>query len=331
MDHLEEMDIGDGSTPRPTYVNANLSEERKDQVRRLVQEFADCFAWEYTEMPGLSRDLVEHRLPIKRAFKPYQQPARNFNPILYERIKEEVDRLLKAEFIRPCRYAKWVSNTVPVEKKNTWKIRICVDFRNLNKATPKDEYPMPVADVLINSASGNRVISFLDGNVGYVGLFEWVVMTFGLKNAGAAYQRAMNLIFHDLLGIIMEVYIDDVVVKSAGFKSHLADFRLAFERMRKYGLKMNPLKCAFGVSAGRFLGFIVHEKGIEVDPKKIEAIRRIDEPACKKDVQSLLGKVNYLRRFISNLPGRIESLLPLVWLKHEKDFAWGGGNTKGGL
>jgi hypothetical protein len=174
---------------------------------------------------------------------------------------------------------------------------------------------MPVADVLINSALGNRVISFLDGNAGFnqifmaegdipktafrcpdfVGLFEWVVMTFRLKNAGATYQRAMNLIFHDLLGIIMEIYIDDVVVKSVGFKSHLADLHLAFERMRKYGLKMNPLKCAFGVLAGRFLGFIMHENGIEVDPNKIEAIRRIHEPACKKDVQSLLGKVNYLR------------------------------------
>jgi acetoin utilization deacetylase AcuC-like enzyme len=119
-------------------------------------------------------------------------------------------------------------------------------------------------------------------------------MTFGLKNAGATYQRAMNLIFHDLLGIIMEVYIDDVVVKSAGFDSHLADLRLSFERMRQYGLKMTPLKCAFRVSAGRFLGFIVHEAGIKVDPKKIEAIKRIQEPTCKKDVQSLLGMVNYL-------------------------------------
>jgi hypothetical protein len=93
-------------------------------------------------------------------------------------------------------------------------------------------------------------------------------MTFGLKNAGTTYQRAMNLIFHDLLGIILEIYIDDVIVKSDSMDNHLADLRLALERMRRYGLKMNPLKCAFGVSAGKFLGFIIHEPGIEIDTKK---------------------------------------------------------------
>jgi hypothetical protein len=148
-------------------------------------------------------------------------------------------------------------------------------------------------------------------------------MTFGLKNTGATYQRAMNLIFHDLLGIILEVYIDDIVVKSAEFEGHVADLCLVFERMRKYNLKMNPLKCAFEVSAGRFLGFIVHEKGIEVDPKKVEAIKRILEPTCKTNVQSLLGKINYLRWFISNMVRKVESLLPLVRLKHGKDFSWG--------
>jgi hypothetical protein len=134
-----------------------------------------------------------------------------------------------------------------VEKKNTGKIQICVDFRNLNRATQKDEYSMPVADLLIDSASSNKMISFLDGNAGYnqifrakedmsktafycpgfVGLFEWVMMTFGLKNAGATYQRVMNLIFHDLLGVLMEVYIDDVVVKSVGFKEHMTDLKLS--------------------------------------------------------------------------------------------------------
>jgi hypothetical protein len=261
VDDLEEVDIGDGSMPRPTYMNTSMPREHKDQVCYLIREFSDCFVWSYTEMLGLSRDLIEHRLPIKKGFRPFRQPSRHFNPILFGRIKEEVDRLLKAGFIRPCRYVEWVSNIIPVEKKNTNKLRI--DLRNLNKATPKDEYPMPIADVLINNALGNKVISFLDGNVrynqifmverdiskmvfrclGFVKLFEWVVMTFGLKNAGATYQCAMNLIFHNLLGIVMEVYIDDVVVKLANFASHLANLRLAFERTQRYGLKMNSHKC----------------------------------------------------------------------------------------
>jgi adenine-specific DNA methylase len=154
---------------------------------------------------------------------------------------------------------------------------------------------MPIADMLINIASGHRVISFLDGNAGYnqifmakvdisktafrclgfIGLFEWVVMTFGLKNADVTYQRAMNLIFHDLLGIALEIYIDDVVVKLDSRKNHLADLLLALERM--HGLKMNPLKCAFGVSAGKFLGFIIHEHGIEIDPTKIESINKMHQ------------------------------------------------------
>jgi hypothetical protein len=137
---------------------------------------------------------------------------------------------------------EWVSNIVPIEK-NTSKIQVCIDFHNLNKATPTDEYPMPIADMLINNASGHQIISFLDSNAGYnqifiaeknmsktafhctdfIGLFEWVVMTLGLKNTGATYQRAMNLIFHDLLGIALEIYIDDVVVKSDSMNNHLAD------------------------------------------------------------------------------------------------------------
>ena len=96
-------------------------------------------------MPGLSRDLVEHRLPIKAGFRPFKQPSRHFNPIMYDRIKEEINRLLDAGFIRSCRYAEWISNIMSVEKKDSDKIRVCIDFRDLDKATRKDEYPMPIA------------------------------------------------------------------------------------------------------------------------------------------------------------------------------------------
>jgi hypothetical protein len=106
-------------------------------------------------------------LPIKQGFRPYKQPARNFNTKIIDRVKEEINKLLQEGFIRPCSYTDWVSNIVPVEKKNTDKIWVCVDFQNLNQATPKDDYPMPIVDVLINNASSNKVISFIDGNGGY--------------------------------------------------------------------------------------------------------------------------------------------------------------------
>jgi hypothetical protein len=114
-----------------------------------------------------------------------------------------------------------------------------------------------------------------------------------------------------------------LVIKAVGFEDHLADLRIAFERMRKYELHMNPLKCAFGVTTGRFLVFIVHEKGIQVDPKKVESIKKLEEPVCKRDVQNLLGNINYLRRFISSMAGRLESFLLLVKLKHDDEFTWG--------
>jgi hypothetical protein len=152
-----------------------------------------------------------------------------------------------------------------------------VDFRDLNRAAAKDEYPMPVAETLINVAAGNKILSFMDGNASYnhifmaledihktafrvpgvVGLFEYVVMTFGLKNAGATYQHDMNYIYHDLIGKLVEIYIDDIVVKSTSTGGHLEDLRQVLERARRFGLKMNPKKCAFGVSAGQFLGFLV--------------------------------------------------------------------------
>ena len=202
-------------------------------------------------MSSLNRDIVEHRLPIKPGFRPFKQKAQHFGPDIYPRIKDEIHGFWKPILL------DLAGTLIGCPMWYRWKRKIPTNFGcalifcNLNKATPKDEYPMPIADMLINSASSNKVISFLDGNAGYnqifmteedtsktaficpgfIGLFEWVVMTFGLKNAGATYQRAMNFIFHELLGIILEVYIDDIVVKSVAFDAHLADLRKAFEKM----------------------------------------------------------------------------------------------------
>ncbi|KAK1678267.1 hypothetical protein QYE76_039115 [Lolium multiflorum] len=315
-DELEEIDIGPGDKPRPTFISKKLDPHLRGLMIALLKEYPDCFAWDYTEMPGLDRSIIEHRLPLKKGFRPFQQRARQMKAEILVEVKKEIQKMLDAGFIRTCRYAEWISNVVPVEKKDgRW--RVTIDFRNLNSATPKDEYPMPVAETLINAAAGHKILSFMDGNAGYnqifmapedihktafrvpgsVGLFEYVVMTFGLKNAGATYQRAMNYIFHDLIGKLVEIYIDDVVVKSVSMDGHLEDLRHVLDRTRKFGLRMNPKKCAFGVTAGQFLGFLVHERGIEIGLKSQEAVRTMKPPTTKKELQCLIGKINFVRRF----------------------------------
>jgi hypothetical protein len=136
----------------------------------LLKEYKDCFAWEYYEMPGLDRSIVEHRLPIKSKYRPFKQSPRRLNPNVLEDIKKEIERLLEAKFIKSCRYAEWILSVVPVYKKNG-KLRVCIDFRDLNKATPMDGYPMPAADMLVDAAAGHKVISFMDGNARYNQIF----------------------------------------------------------------------------------------------------------------------------------------------------------------
>ena len=139
---MVEVDIGNGDKARPTFISAKLDSECKQQLTGLLKD--------YTEMVGLDRSIVEHRLPIKSGFRPHHQPARRCNPNILPDIKAKITKLIEAKFIRQCRYAEWISNVVPVYKKNG-KLRVCIDFRNLRKATPMDGYPMPVADLLVDA------------------------------------------------------------------------------------------------------------------------------------------------------------------------------------
>ncbi|CAL2256534.1 unnamed protein product [Prunus armeniaca] len=341
-DPLQEINLGTEEDPRPTFISALLKEPLKNELVALLQEFKDCFAWHYHEMPGLDRELVEHKLPIKEGYLPVKQARRRMSMDTELKVKEEIERLLKAGFIRPAIYADWLANIVPVLKRKTGAVRICVDYRNLNEASPKDEYPMPMADMLVDGAAHNQMLSFMNGNAGYnqimmaeedihktafmcpghIGAFEYTVMPFGLRNAGATYQRAMNSVFHDMIGHSLEVYIDDVVIKSPEEGDHMTNLKRAFLRMRQHKLKMNPKKCVFGVQAGNFLGFLVHQRGIEIDKNKAKSIIEALPPRNKKELQSLLGKINFLRRFISNSAGKIQPFSSLLRLKQEQTFKW---------
>ena len=202
---------------------------------------------------------------------------------------------------------------------------------------------MPIADMLVDAAANNGILSFTNGYSGYnqtylaeedvhktafccpeaIDIFEWVVMPFDLKNARATYQRAMNLIFHDFIGQCIEVYINDKVVKSADFQNYLANLEQAFLLMRKHSLKMNPAKCAFRVSAGNFLSFLVHQKGIEANKNKVKAVLEARPQTNKKELQSLISKINFIKRLIANLVGKLKDFSPLLRLKQVEEFIWG--------
>lgn len=187
----------------------------KAKLIEVLKEYRDCFAWDYSKISILNRSIVEHQFPIQSGKHPVKQHPRQFAPKITVKIKQEIERLLKSQFIRTARYFEWLANIVLVIKKNE-TLRVCIDFRDLNNTTPKDEYSMPVVEMLVDSAAGFEYLSMLDGYYGYnqilitedcvpktvfrcpraLGTYKWVVMRFGLKNSRATYQRAMNAIFH---------------------------------------------------------------------------------------------------------------------------------------
>ena len=205
------------------------------------------------------------------------------------KIKEEVEKQLNVGFLIAIAYSDWVANIVPVSKKDG-KVRMCVDYRDLNRAIPKDNFPLPHIDTLIDNIVTNIFFSFMDGFSGYNqikmaeedkaktaltthrGTYAYDVMPFELKNVGATYQRAMVTLFHDMMHKEIEVYVDDMIAKSRAPSDHLIDLRKLFKRLVKYRLRLNPKKCVFEASSGKLLSFIVSQRGIEVDPIKVQAI-----------------------------------------------------------
>ncbi|CAN6459259.1 unnamed protein product [Victoria cruziana] len=289
-------------------------------------------------MPGLDPNLVQHFLPLTKECKPVKQKLQKLDPRLMGQVKEGLEDLLKAGFIRAIDYPEWLANIVVVPKKNG-KIRLCIDFRDLNKATPKDDYPLPNIDLLVDSTAGHSMFSFMDGYSGYNqirlapqdqpktsfttpwGTFCYTVMPFGLKNAGATYQQAMSAIFHDQIHTIMDAYVDDLLVKSKAREDHIKILTQVFDRLIQYKLRLNLQKCVFGVESEKLLGFMVSHRGIEIDPAKAKAIIDMPHPKTLTELRSLQGRIQSIRRFISNLAMRCEPFNHL--LRKGVKFEWG--------
>ena len=286
-------------------------------------------------MVGIDPAIITHRLNVSLFFKTAKQKRRSFTPRRQKTINEEVRKLLQAGAIREVEYPEWLANVVLVKKANG-KWRLCIDFTDVNKACLKDSFPLPRIDLIIDATAGHELLSFMDAFSGYnqismdpddqektmfvkgQGTYCYHVMPFGLKNAEATYQRLVNRMFQKQIGTSMEVYLDDMLVKSTTVELHIAHLSEAFQIQREYNMKLNPAKCAFGVSIGKFLGFIVNNRGIEANPDKIKVVLDMQPPSNIKEVQRLTGRIASLSRFISKASDNCHPFFQVL----KKAFQW---------
>nr|KYP36400.1 Transposon Ty3-I Gag-Pol polyprotein [Cajanus cajan] len=247
VDELEDLQLGKlpGQT---TKISKRLTRELRQQLEAEILRNADLFAWSSADMPGISADLICHKLAIHKEAKPVAQRKRKVGGERREAIVAETQKLLNAGFIHEVRYTTWLANVVLV-KKNSGKWRMCVDYTDLNKACPKDSYPLPSIDRL----------------------------------------RLMDKVFHQQIGRNMEVYVDDMVVKTTSAVDNATDLAEVFAQLRKHNMRLNPEKCVFGVQGGKFLGFMITSRGIEANPEKCKAIIQMQSPQTVKEVQHLAG------------------------------------------
>ncbi|XP_073224460.1 uncharacterized protein [Cicer arietinum] len=213
---IEIVNLGTEEGRKEIKVGTILKKEVYHKLIQLLHEYKDVFAWSYQDMPGLDTSIVEHKLSLKPDSSPVKQKLRRMKPDMSLKIRDEIQKQFDAGFLAVANYPQWIANIVPVPKKDG-KVRMYVDYRDLNKASPKDDFPLPHIDILVDNTARHSLFSFMDGFFGYNqikmaaedmekttfttpwGTFCYKVMPFGLKNAGATYQRAMVTLFHDMI------------------------------------------------------------------------------------------------------------------------------------
>jgi hypothetical protein len=292
---VAECNIGTEEDPKFVKLSNNLTREKRVEYVELLKEFNDVFACTYEDLKTYDTIVIEHKIPLKEKAKPFRQKLRHVNPMLFPIMEREVKKLLDSQIIVPLRYSEWVANLVPVRKKNG-EIRLCVDVRNVNRISKKENYPLLKMENIFQRVTGASRISMIDGISGYNqisvlledrekttftttwGTFMYVKIPFGLMNAGETFQRAMNIAFIGEKDKFVVIYLDDITIFSRSDKEYHYHLRKVFLKCRRFGLTLNPQKYLFSMKEGKFLGHIVSTEIFKVNLSRVEAIQTLSLP-----------------------------------------------------
>ena len=278
----------------------------------VVREFPDVFP---EDLPGLPPDReVEFAIELAPGTSHISKAPYRMAPTELKELKKQLEELLEKGFIRPS-VSPWGAPVLFVKKKDG-SLRLCIDYRELNKVTVKNRYPLPRIDDLFDQLQGSQVFSKIDLRSGYhqlkikpedvsktafrtrYGHYEFLVMPFGLTNAPAAFMNLMNSTFQPFLDRFVVIFIDDILVYSKSLAEHEEHLKIVLGILREKKLFAKFSKCEFWLDKVAFLGHVITKDGISVDPKKIEAIVEWKRPTSVTEVRSFLGLAGYYRRFV---------------------------------
>jgi hypothetical protein len=321
-----ECNIGTEEDLKFFKFSSNLSKEKRAKYDDILREFSDFFSWTYEDLRTYNTSVIEHKIPLKEEAKPFRKKIRQINPMLLPIMEREMKKLLDAQIIVPLRYFEWVANLALVRKKNG-EIILCVYFRNLNRSSMKDNYPFPNMEHILQRVTGASRMSMIDGFYGYNqiyvltedikntsfttpwGTFMYAKISFGLMNTRETFHQAMDNTFIGERDKFVVIYLDDIIVFSIFDKQHRQHLRRVFSKCRKFGLSLNPKKSLFAMKEGKLLWHIVSAKGVSIDSSRVEDIQTLSLPRYKKEVQYFLGKINFLRRFVSNFVELVKHII----------------------
>ncbi|WVZ51621.1 LOW QUALITY PROTEIN: hypothetical protein U9M48_002748, partial [Paspalum notatum var. saurae] len=305
--------------PNQKHIEPTVNATELQEIKKIpvVCEFPDVFP---EELPGLPPDRnVEFSIELV--------------PELKTQLQEQLDK----GFIRPSS-SPWGCPALFAEKKDQGGKRLCVDYRPLNAVTVKNKYPLPHIDILFDQLAGARVFSKIDLRSGYYqikireedipktafstryGLYEYLVMSFGLTNAPAFFMYMMNSVFMNELDKFVVVFIDDILIYSKNEEEHREQLRIVLTRLREHKLYAKFSKCAFWLKEVSFLGHILSEKGVAVDPSKVESVLNWKQPESVTEIRSFLGLAGYYRRFIKDFSKTAKPMTSLT--KKNAKYTW---------